>query len=244
MRALLFILALVSASPASAGKTVLVGDSHMAGALGDALVPLLGGPKVARRYGIVSASAEMTYTTGAPVRTPPICPTGCKAVCPEHAASCPYDKGYRGPQDRREILARVPKNFPRMVGILEEEKKNLGRVILELGTNDAVVYGCSDGAVTKMATLLNQVKAAHPRSCVYIGPPAYFPHTPVYNACGANYNTFVDKLLAMARAKGCQAIDSRQAKDQNGPIRCVLGGFHCTPVQAAIWARLVASQLR
>lgn len=232
-----FLIALLHTLPAPAAPALLVGDSHMAGTLGDALVREIGAD--ARRYGIVSASSEMTYTTGAKV--PKICPNGCDAVCPKDAA-CPYTLGYRRPEDKQEMSGRVPSTFPRIRGLLEKEKAARA-VVIELGTNEAGIYGCGKSGVTKMAALLDQVTESG-RPCAYVGPPPYLAGSPIFARCGARYNEFVNDLLAMAREKGCLPIDSRQVKEADGsPLRCLEGGYHCTPAQGARWGAYVAHEL-
>jgi hypothetical protein len=238
----LLILLLQLPAAFATDKILLVGDSHMAGALGDALVPLFGGPRLARRYGIVSATAKGAYVTNAPVQT--ICPEGCEMVCPSTAPDCRYVKGYRTPKDSKLMLGRVPENFPRMLGLLEEEKQGLSSVLVELGTNEAIVMGCGKVAISWVTKLLAQAKSTGKR-CIFVGPPTYVDGPAIDSCKGvAKYQEFVRKLLESASSQGCQAIDSTAVRDAAGkPVLCKVDGLHCQPGQAKIWANYVKSQI-
>jgi hypothetical protein len=227
---------------ARSGRILLVGDSHMAGTLGDALVPKLGGAAGARRYGIVGATAVDTYASNVPVLG--ICSQGCEEVCPSGSA-CPFQQGYRRADDARVETGRVPADFPRIQGLIQKERKGLEAVLVELGTNDAAHYACGEEAVRGMEQLLRQVVSGG-LHCIYVGPPSY-EDGPVIQSCGSKgrYGSFVQALLRTAEALGCKAVDSTAVRDaRGGPVLCREGGVHCNSAQAELWAAYITKEIK
>lgn len=194
-----FAAALLVVVGASAAPGLLfIGDSHSVGPFGEELVRRLG--KVSGRYDVqryaIAGSSASTWLKDS------ICASGSR---------CPFTYGYATPTGAKN--GPLPSNFPGFKKLLSTTKADT--VVIALGTNDA--HGGCKSPASALAAAEKLAGSVGERKCIWIGPPSY-KTGPVGRNCGANYETFVDKLKAAVEKKGCQFVDSRPVRTADGAV--------------------------
>jgi hypothetical protein len=227
----------ITTSTCADGKILVVGDSHLQGGLGVALLGSggLGNLDCVREYGVVSSMAEDWLQN-------PMCPSPVPNACSERLII-----GYSEPGATAETVVNMeplPANYGGLKNLMTGvEKPGLKTVVVQLGTNDVEIEGCDTNAssVSYLQQLLSQVKTAG-YTCVYVSTLDYAANNEVVTSCGgaANYTGWVNAVESMAAGLGCTVIDSRQV---NIGAECTLGGVHCPQAQYNLWGQYIASHM-
>jgi hypothetical protein len=167
-------------------KLLFIGDSHSVMAFGRSVQERLG-PGV-RRYAVAASQASDWLN---------------KRICPD-AKTCAFTYGYSTPAG--DFSGAVPSWMKGIDGLLNVIRPKT--VVIALGTNDADqrCHLTTPADLDGVEALLRKISG---RKCFWIGPPDY-EVGPVHDACGVDYNPFVDRLRDRVVQHGCIFIDSRR----------------------------------